>query len=548
MSEQSRQPRVNRRDLIKLTGAAALAAGAAVSGGPRISFAQQAAAKSAVIMGPGVPFTLWTGIRFWTNSGIPGRMLFEPLLDIDDKLMPAPGLVEKWEAVSNTLSRYHLRSGVKWSDGTPLTAKDVVFSMNLTFNKDLATLMSTEISTIKGGDDVKAGTATSLSGVRAVDDQTVEIETAIPDTSIVRTLALRWWAPIPQHVYESIKPADLMKSAQLTQPPVISGPFKIDRIEPDKWFEMSANSGYWRGKPKLDKITYIFGNVGDVVALGSQQKFDYYVARQPDITTALSQNPNYTVKTVEYIQPYRRQFNASMPKFSDPRMRKAVAYAIDRETLCKDIYQGGATPQYTDFQGDLLDPSAEIYKYDPDHARELLKQANWNPNDVVHFEATATPAGQTPDPIAEAEFAAYQQWLGDIGIKVDQRIHPDSASYATFTESDKFDSYENPHRRYDMYGPLELKTYLLSEPPNYAKWKNAQVDELVHQALATTDQQAYIALCKKMSVIVADQCPYVPTRAAQWGIVARKGFTGYTPIGEAYFAFAHPYDWDMSAS
>lgn len=544
-------PQVNRRDLLKLGGGAA-AAGAfgASQVGPR-SAAAQAGEKSATIYYLGKPYALWTGIRFWTWSGVPARMLFEPLLDIDENLMPAPGLAESWEAVSATLSRYHLRSGLVWSDGTPLTADDIVFSFNLTFNKDLSTLMSTEIATIAGAAEVKAGTATALSGVRAIDDQTIEIETTVPDVSVLRTLAVRWWAPIPRHIYEPIAPVDLLASEAMLQPPVVSGPFKIDRTEPDKWYEMSANTSYWRGKAKLDKVTFAFGNIGDPVALASQGGFDYYIARQPDVAAALADNPDYTVTTVDYIQPYRMQLDCALPRFADPRVRRAVAYAIDRETLANQIYGGNATPQFTDFQGDLLSPDAEVYRYDPDLARQLLSEANWNGDEPVRIEGTAPVAGAPVDPILEAEFAAYQQWFGDVGITLEQRLHPDTATYSDFIRpaqsAPEWEIYENPHRRYDTYGPLEMKIYLASDPANYANWVNADADDLVRRAVAATDPAEYTALAQELSVIVAADVAYVPTKAVKWGIVASNRFTGYTPIGEAYFACMRPYDWDVTS-
>jgi ABC-type transport system substrate-binding protein len=204
MSRSWNRYSINRRDLLKFAGAASAAATVPIirpsitSAAPR---AAQTGEKSAVIYFGSKPYSNWTGIRFWTNTGIPARMQWEPLLDLDDNLMPAPGLVEKWEVLSNTVTRYHLRSGLTWSDGTPITTDDVLFSMNLTFHKDVADLMATEIATIKGAAEMQAGTADSVSGVRALDAQSFEIETAVPDVSVLRTLALRWWGPLPKHVY-----------------------------------------------------------------------------------------------------------------------------------------------------------------------------------------------------------------------------------------------------------------------------------------------------------------------------------------------------------
>lgn len=502
--------------------------------------------KSAVVRGEGKPYVLWTGIRFFTNSGIPARLLFEPLLDLDDTLQPAPGLVESWEITSPTVTRYSLRSGLKWSDGMPLTAKDVAFSMRLTFTKELNSQLAADLSTVKGGAEIKAGTADTVSGVRVLNDQTFEIETATPDATVLRTLALRWWAPVPQHIYGSIPPADFLKAPQLLEPKVTSGPFKLDRVEAEKWFEMSANTSYWRGKPKLDKLTYTFGNLGDVVALAGQQQFDYTVIRLPDIAAALAKNPNYTIQTVEYIQPYRMQLNTELPKYADPRVRKALAYALDRDTLCKQVYQGGSTPQYTDFLSNYLDPTAEVYKYDPDQARKLLREANWKASDVLSLERQAPAPGAPVNAIAEAELAAYQQFFGDVGVKLEEHLSPDAATYSDLLAGPKWDTYVNPHRRYDQYGALEMKTYLLSDPVNFARWKNAEADTLVRQALTESNAGRLTEIARKLSVIVARECPYIPIRAEKWAIVSRKRFSGFMPIGEGYYAYTKPYNWDVT--
>jgi peptide/nickel transport system substrate-binding protein len=503
--------------------------------------------KAAVIMA-GLPYATWTGIRFWTHSGKFSQLVWEPIVTLDENLQPAPGLAEAWDFVDNKTIKFHLRSGLKWSDGMPLTGKDVVYSMNMTFHPDVADLTSSELSTIKGAAEMKAGKADTLTGVSAPDDQTVVVEMAQPDTSTLRTMALRWWGPIPQHIYSSITPKDLAKSPQMREPKVSSGPFIVDRQEPDKWYDLKFNPGYWRGRPKLDRVIFVYGNIGDMKALAAQQKFHYAVIEQPEIAAAVSQESNYTVKMVDYIQPWRVQFNASMAKYSDPRFRKAVAYAIDRETLTKDIWKGYASPQYSDFLGDMLDPSAEVYKLDMDHARSLLKDSNWNPNDVVRLETVAVQPGAQPDPIADAELVAWQQWLKDLGVKSEIYRYPDDATSSdAWFKNFTFESHENPHRRYDIYGPVDMRVYLASDPKNYAVWSNPEIDSLLAQITAETDTNKYFDLGRKMSVIVADQCPYVPTKTSRWGIAAHKTFSGFTPIGEAYFGLMRPWLWDIQA-
>ena len=491
------------------------------------------------------PYALWSGVTFWANAGQPSRILWAPIVDLDENLKIMPGLAESWEAVDNKTTKFHLRSGLKWSDGTPLTTKDIVFSFNMMFNKDSANNTALELATLLGASDVKSGKTNQLAAVKALDDSTFTLETSIPDSSILYTLATRWIGPIPEHIYSTVAPKDLRASFESPGAKVTSGPFTFSREETDKWYEFVANPSYWQGRPKLDRIIWVYGNIGDMVALAAQNRFQFSFANSPDVANALAKQPGYNIKWVDYIQPYRFEFNASLKQYSDPNFRKSVAYAIDRDTLTKQIYKGYATPQTTDFLGDLLDPKAEVYSFNMDKARTLLKQSSWNASDTVRLETG--PLQANPDPIAEAELAAWQEWLKELGVKSAIYRYPDNNSandawQVKFT----FQSHENPHRPYNIYGPLEMKNYLACKPTNYAVWCNEQVNSLLSQILAETDQAKYVQIARQMSVIVADQAPYIPTKATRWAIVTAKNFSGNSDVGEGYFLYMHPEKWDLT--
>ena len=492
------------------------------------------------------PKTLWTGFRFWTNSGQPSRIMWEPIVDLDENLQPVPGLAESWEFVDTQTIQFKLRPGLQWSDGTPLTSQDVVYSMNMTFHADSRDLTAGELSLIKGGIEMMAGETDELAGVRAVDDNTFIIETSKPDTTLVLAMAHRWWAPIPQHIYGDIAPADLEQSPEMLQPTVGSGPYVMDRQETDKWFEFVPNDSYWRGRVPLDRIIYVYGDIGDLVALGTQERFHHSWVRDGEVASALEAMPAYSAIWKEYIQGYRMQFNLTKPKYQDPLFRKAVCYAIDRETLCNDIYKGFASPLYTDFFEDLLDPSAEVYRFDMDHARSLLAQSNWNSDDTVKFLRTTSSGA--PNPTAEAELLAYQEWFTDLGVNFEFDTKPDGASYTASINEMDFDLFENPHRPYHIYGPLEMQNYLLSgEGVNFIGYDNPDVDVLIEEAFITygTNYERYLEIAREMSVIVQDEAVYVPTKALMAANIVHEDFIGLTSISEAYLTYAQPYLWDL---
>ena len=240
------------------------------------------------------------------------------------------------------------------------------------------------------------------------------------------------------------------------------------------------------------------------------------------------------------------QFNLTKPKYQDPLFRKAVCYAIDRETLCNDIYKGFATPLYTDFFEDLLDPSAEVYRFDMDHARSLLSQSNWDPDDTVKFLRT-TPSG-APNPTAEAEMLAYQEWFTDLGVNFEFDTKPDGASYTAAINDMEFDLFENPHRPYHIYGPLEMQNYLYSaEGVGFIGYNNPDVDALIEEAFITygTNYERYVEIGREMSIIVQDEAVYVPTKALMAANVIHNDFTGLTSISEAYLTYAQPWLWDL---
>jgi peptide/nickel transport system substrate-binding protein len=166
------------------------------------------------------------------------RASFEQLTGYDARtLAPTPGLAEKWESSADGMTwTFTIRQGAKWSDGQPITAKDVAFTYNL--------MLTNEAARTANGSFV-----TNFDSVAAPDEHTVVIKTKKPQSTI---LALD--IPIvPEHIWSQVSDLD----AEPALPMVGSGPFIVTEFKEAQYTKLKANKDYWRGAPKIDELDFI---------------------------------------------------------------------------------------------------------------------------------------------------------------------------------------------------------------------------------------------------------------------------------------------------
>ena len=175
-------------------------------------------------------------------------------------------LTESWSTPDGGKTwLFKLRKGVKWHDGKPFSADDVVFSYNTYANPAAASIIANNLSDIAGYEDFRSGKASSLAGVSKVDDLTVKFELNGPRPLWVELKQI-YFSILPRHILESVKPSELARAPYWTQNRVGTGPFKWAKYVPDQYVEVVRNDDYFLGLPKADRIIYrIFADIPSIL-------------------------------------------------------------------------------------------------------------------------------------------------------------------------------------------------------------------------------------------------------------------------------------------
>jgi oligopeptide transport system substrate-binding protein len=345
------------------------------------------------------------------------RQVFEPLLTFDKDLKPAPAAASSYDVSQDGKTyTFHLRQGAKWSDGQPVTAKDFAYSFKRILDPataaDYATFF-TDAGIVGAADfNSKKGTADSV-GVRAKDDNTLEIQLESPIGYFPNIAALWVASPLRQDVIE--KAGDGWAQNPATY--IGNGAFKMSEWVHQDHITLVPNPNYAGTKPTLQKVTLLMvtSNEADYAAYRNNER-DWTLVPDADVQVVRN-DPQLSKEAHEYTEltTFWLVMNNAKAPLDKPLVRKAFAKAIDRQAMIRDIASGVGKPTTSmippgmpGFQPDL----GKDIDFDATAAKDLLKQAGFaNPAQFpqLRFKFGTTSANQ-----ARAEFiqAQLKQNLG----------------------------------------------------------------------------------------------------------------------------------------
>lgn len=347
-----------------------------------------------------------------TNANI-----FETLVRMTPDYELEPGLATDWEFVEPNTFRFHLREGVTFHDGTPLTAEDVVHTMGRIAADGGGTLRIDEDSTI------------------AVDDHTVEITPTVPNKRLIEQLV---------HPSNSIVKA----GTEVASEQIGTGPFRMVEYQRQERLLVERYEDYWGEKPTLTKLTFRFipetnarrlaMEAGDVDVMMEVPLESAKPIEDAGFTLAI---PPVGITEAAYANV---SAESGHPALQDVNVRKAIQYAIDREALVNEVFEGLASPEQTFTPSRLLGDAADLiegYSHDPDRARQLLDEAGWTAADG----GVRTKDGQELSLVLVNGFPSsqvhgavpqfLQAQLQEVGIGVEIATTPDRPSYTERLES-----------------------------------------------------------------------------------------------------------------
>ena len=362
----------------------------------------------------------------WLNPGSFTYMktMFDHLLVADETLAPVGNqLAESHEISEDGMDlSFVLRDDILWHDGEKITADDVKWSIEYALKvTGINAVFDTTFTAIKGAEEFVEGTADEIAGI-TVDGQKLSIEFAslAPDALLTFTQ----FAPLPKAHFEGEDPLSFQQSSYW-QSPVGSGPFMVDEVKLNEYTTLKPFADYYDGAPKFS--FYLTPSPGDsdanLVTNAQSGMVDYAYTKSVDDAAALRNVDGLNVTQVD-IRYTRLFYMNKFPKadgrpspLDDVRVRQAIAYAVDMDSIAENLFKGAAipanslTPNEPTKVGGLND-----YAYNPEKAQELLAEANWDEDytlDVVYYYTDQ----QTVD-----FMAAIQAFLKNVGIKMDFRL------------------------------------------------------------------------------------------------------------------------------
>ncbi len=451
------------------------------------------------------------------------KMLFDQMTTPDPTtFVPTPGLAKSWQAQGTTIT-FTLQDGIKFSDGSDLTADDVAFTMKGILAKATASPRATYLASIQGAKEYTDGTAQDVAGIKVVDAKTLAITLAQSDASFV--FNMQYVSPVPKKMLDG---KDLSKASKeaFFQKPVGAGPFTFVSWNVGGDFVAQKNPNYWRkGLPYLDKFTHrVIPDAQSLVNALLSGDIDGSLYPSPAGADKLKANNDLNVLVPPFTSPDGWMFNFKNPYLAKKEVRQAVAYALDMTQFAKDSLYGLSKPGLGPIAPGLYayDKTLKPIPYDLAKAKALIQQAGAPPSGI---KFTVNKGN-----VLREDFLTYTQaQLQKIGWS----ITPEAIEYATavdrVTKKD-FDVAEssmasggadtNPAQLYPIF--------LSSGSQNYSSYSNPQVDMLLKQATQELDIEKQKPLYAQIQQTLMDELPTWYAWYRPFLHVVKKKFTGYT--------------------
>jgi peptide/nickel transport system substrate-binding protein len=397
------------------------------------------------------------------------------------------GLATSWDISADGLTyTFHLRDGAKFSDGAPVTADDVVFSLDR----------------VRGETSNWSSQFVAIESVAASDPSTVVVTLKEPSAVFLARLALFSASITPKQAVTS-------EGKAFGDKPIGSGPFMVSSWQRGVKIDLAKNPNYWEaGKPYLDSATFLLAPEANSRAL-QLQSGEVDIAR-PIAFSALKQlegNPALVVQTNPQLRSDLILMNNTKPPFDDPLVRQAMNYAIDREAIVKAVFFGHATTSntYLPQMPGWWDESVPQYPYDVTKAKELLTQAGLPDGfSTEMLLVSSDPSGQPVGLIIKQNLAA-------VGVDVKLVSLESAAEWSTLQKGDFEMSKEWGSS--DILDPDQMTTFMvvLHERAKsfWTRYYNPFVEKTAFAAQTEMDSAKRHEMYNQIQAQVTKDAPFV---------------------------------------
>ena len=437
-----------------------------------------------------------------------GELLYSGLVTFDRDMNPQGDLAESWKFSKDCLDlTFNLRKGVKWHDGQPFSAADVVFTYEAAIDPKTPNAYKNDF------DDVES--------VKLVDSHTVRVRYSKPYAKALVSWGL---AILPKHLLQTwVQNGKIKEAPQNFEKPIGTGPYRFGEFRSGERAVLHSNPDYFKGRPYLSRVVYrVIPSQATMFlelkakGLDSSELTALQYARQTDYPAFKSEYNRYRWAGDRYTY---FGFNLKDPRFADKRVRQAFAYAIDKKQVIEGVILGlgrDATGPYMPGSWPYTD-RVKTYSYDPAKARKLLAEAGWrerNGDGILvkdgtpfAFELLTNQGNDERKKIAEI----IQASLREIGVAVEIRI----IEWATLLKQ---------HIKKRNFEAIVLGWAIGIDPDQYGVWhssqtgpdhlnhiqfQNPEVDALLESGRTSCVQADRVKYYHKIQHVLADEQPVV---------------------------------------
>lgn len=442
-----------------------------------------------------------------------------------------PGVAERWENSADRLTwTFHLRDDARWSDGSPVTARDFLASFQRILTPSLGAEYAYKLFHVVGAEEFQKGDLADFArtGFSAPDDRTLVLRLKHPVPYLLESLKHYAWFPVPLAVIAKHGPVD-QKGNRWTRPGSLvgNGPFVLKEWLPDQHITVERSPTYWdAANVKLDGVRFFAvgdENTEERMFRSGQLDVTYMLPADKVETYRAENSP--ALRIAPYYGTYFYRVNTTRPPLDDARVRRALALAIDREAITRVILRAGQEPAYN------FTPDG--YGFSPDQklsadlaeARRLLAEAGYpegrglRPVEILY---------NTMDAHKRVAEAVQQMWKTRLGVDVSLR----NEEWKVYTESQRRLDYDLCRAGWiaDYPDPQTfLDLWVTKGGNNDTGYSNPEYDALLASALDSPDEPARMDVYRRMENILVRDVPVIPIYFYKRVYLASTRVKGWTP-------------------
>ena len=472
-------------------------------------------------------------------------LIFGFLVMPDENLNYVGDLAESWDITNEgTVYTFKLRNDIKWHDGEAFNADDVIFTLTALAHPNYHGGNDGRVMSIVGASEYQAGTADSVSGLKKIDDYTVEITLAQPNAAFMANM---YTAMLPEHILGEVDPGE-WGNHDFNRAPVGNGKYKFVEWKPGQYITLERNEEYYGTKPAIKNVTVQFGADTTLVAALMNGEVDVLYNLPASEIENVEAMPNSSVYAYEQMTVSYIGLNQLVPALSDRNVREALAHAIDKQTLVDTCFGEGLAFVCEDvFPSNHWSHSENVtvYEYNPELSKKLLEESGYTMGSNGYYEKdgqvlhlTFDMASSSAD--SKAMAALLQQFFKAVGVSMEV-IEQDFSTLAFTKLLPGNATEETTAEDFQMYtlgfgveaDPEEYNDYFSTSTGagswNFIHYSNAKVDELFDAQLLMADPAERTAAFNEIAELISQDIPWIP-------LFNKAGVTGLSSKVQNYSA------------